>query len=100
MAFDTYTEIRTGADEVADLIRNQMSILNSHTAGISGVVSSMTALATEYGPMVDAINTMVVADPTNPGLLNLQSDINQLLVDFSALQTRASNLDALVNPAP
>lgn len=98
MAFDTYTEVRTGADEVAGLIKNQIAILNSHKAGISGVVSSLTSLATQYGPILDAINTLVASNPTNPGFVNLQADINQLLADFTELQTTASNLDALVNP--
>ena len=100
MDFDTYTKITVGANEVRELIGANSTRLDRATAEISAVVSALTSLATQYGPIVGAADAQLAVDPTNPAKAATKADIDQLLVDFNTLQTRASTLDALVNPVP
>lgn len=100
MAFNTYTEITVGANEVRELIGDNSARLKRARTEISGVVSAMTALGTQYGPIVAAAASLLAADPNNPAKAAVKADIDQLLTDFNALQTEASALDVLVNPAP
>lgn len=98
MAFDTYTEISVGADDVRQEIGVNGDRLDRAVAEVSAVVSALTAIATKYGPMVSAIGAMLAANPTNPAIAALKADIDELLNDFGALQSRAAALDALINP--
>lgn len=100
MAFGSYTEITVGANEVRKLIGENGAKLDRAVAEVSAVVSALTLLGNEYGPIVQAAADMLTADPSNPAKATAKADVDQLLADFSALQTRAAALDALVNPVP
>lgn len=100
MAFDSYTQITVGANEVRELIGSTGARLDRALAEISGVVSQMASIGAQYGPIVAAADAMVAADPNNPAKAAVQADITQLLADFNALQSRAATLDALINSAP
>lgn len=97
MAFDTYTDISASAKQVEDLISQNRSRLDRAKQEISAVVTAMTGIATQYGPIVAAASSMASSDPTNPAKSVLNAHITQLLADFNALQTEASTLDGIVN---
>lgn len=100
MAFETYTQITVGANEVRELIGSTGARLDRAIGEISGVVSALASIGAQYGPIVQAAADMLAADPNNPAKAAVAADINQLLTDFSTLQARATTLDALINPAP
>lgn len=99
MAFSgtTYAQISAGADTVEDLIGDQQGRLKAARAVPSSIVSSMTALGTEYGPIVDAANALLAADPNDIAKQFLQSHISNLLDDFNATLAEAQALDTLLN---
>lgn len=93
----TYSEISSAADQVEDMIADNRQKLNRTNSQYSTIVSNMTALATEYGPIVAAVNALVASNPENRAFLFLQAHIEQLLADFNAVQADASAKDQLVN---
>ena len=93
----TYSEISSAADTVEDLIADNRQRLSRTNSEYSTIVSQMTAIGTEYGPIVAAIDALVASNPNNRAFLFLQAHIQQLLADFNAVKADATSKDQLVN---
>lgn len=99
MAFTgtTYAQIKAGADTVAELIGNHQTRLADSKSVASAIVSSLTALSTEYESLPGAADALLATDPTDLGKQVLKSDIENLLENFNAALAEAQALDALIN---
>lgn len=97
MAFETYTEIEAGRAEVSAIIARQRRRLDSLKGEFSSIVTELTAAATEYGPLIAAIDALLLASPTDVTYIAKKGEINKHLSDFNALNAEAGALDALVN---
>lgn len=99
MAFSgtSYSEIETGADIISDQLANIASRLASIRSEASNIVTSLTALGTEYNPIVNAALALQNADPGNIAKQWLNAHVSALLSDYNDLLAAAQALDAEIN---
>lgn len=93
----TYAQISSAADTLKDLISDHQRRLNDARLVPGSIVSSLTALGVEYGPIIDAVNVLLAADPTDGSKIFLQSHVMNLLDDFNAALAAAQAMDTLIN---
>lgn len=99
MAFTgtTYAQIKAGADVVAEMLGNHQARLKEARLVAGAIVSSLTAIGTEYGSLPTAADALLAADTGDLGKQVLQSDVSNLLENFNTLLAEATALDTLIN---
>jgi hypothetical protein len=93
----TYSEISTAAETVQSLIANHRSRYRNSKSEFGNITTSLTSLGNEYGPIVAAIDTLLLTDPTNESFIFLKAHITQLLADYNTLSAEVAATDVLVN---
>lgn len=100
MAFDTYSEISSAADQVEDEIKSNIDRYARWKAEISSIASNLTNISNQYGPIVPAVEALLTANPTDAAVIYQHAHIQRLLSDFNNLQAAVSASDATVNSPP
>lgn len=93
----TYSEIASGATTVQAAIAQHRARYKAAKLEFGRITSDLTALGNEYGPIVEAVNSLLSTNPSNESFIVLQKHISQLLADYNALSGEVAATDVEVN---
>jgi hypothetical protein len=88
----TYSQIKTGLDEISGRIVSNRNQLASAKAQIATAEGALGGMAVQYTPLVQAVDQALAAEPENPALAAAKAEKDKLVAEFLALQAVATSM--------
>ena len=88
----TYSEAKAYLDEIAAKNKAAKDSLRTAKQGATNVKALLGGMATQYGPVVAAINTAADANPTDKAWELAKAEAAQMVTDFGNLSTAANDM--------
>lgn len=92
----TFSEAKTGLDEISLEIRNARTLLNQARANPTNVKTALDGLATQYAALIADIDAAAAAAPGNTALQVLKAEKDLLVAEFTAKRAEAVALETAV----
>jgi hypothetical protein len=96
----TYSEHKVALDEIAVRIRANAKRLQDCLNQATATEADLTAMQTAYNTVIADINADAVANPGTNVFTIMKAEKDQLVTEFNALKTRATNVKNAVNGVP
>lgn len=93
----TYTETKAILDEIATRSEANRKRIEQAKAQISTALADLTAMGSAYSGFATQLNTDAAANPGDGAWQNALAEKDQMLVDFQALKTRATDIDTAIS---
>jgi hypothetical protein len=92
----TFSQIKSGLDSISDRIKADRAKAISAKASLTDVVADLNQLGTDNGQLVADIDAALVANPNDNALKTAKAEKDQLVTEFNALKTMATNAAAAI----
>lgn len=93
----TFSEGKTGLDEISLAIRNATALLNQARSNPSQVVGTLDGLASQYATLLADIDAAATAMPGNVALQVLKAEKDLLVAEWTAKRGEAANLVSAID---
>lgn len=90
----TYSEMKTGLDEISGLIRTSRTVLTKAKANGTSASEALAAIPTVYAAVITAIDA-IPANTTNAAEMLLKAEKAKLATEFTALKAKADAIAAV-----
>lgn len=90
----TYSEMKTGVDEISALIRDNRAVLSKAKQNGSTASASLAAIPTQYAAVIASIDA-IPANTTNAAEMLLKAERAKLATEFTALKAKADAIAAV-----
>lgn len=87
----TFSEVKTGLDEIASVISEQRSVMGKVKSNSALASASLAALATEYADVVATINAYGTANAAEAAA---KAELGKLVTEYTALKGVADQVAA------
>lgn len=88
----TYSQIKTGLDQVAADIVAESNRVTSGTNSLVMAANNLAGFPAKYGTLVTEVDALIAASPSDPAALVAKAEMDRLVAEFITLTTRASAL--------
>jgi len=93
----TFTETKATLDEIATRSEANRKRLEQAKILIATALSDLGVMNTAYSPFVTQLNIDAAANPADQAWINAKAEKDQMVSDFTALQTRANSMNTAVS---
>ena len=88
----TYTETKATLDDIAARSENNRKRIESAKSALAQAEADLNGMAAAYSGFVAQLDTDAAANPNDDAWQTALAEKNQMVADFQALKTRATNL--------
>lgn len=89
----TYSEVKTGLDEVSGIIREQRDVMKKVKSNAAGASAALASLATTYANLISTINAYGTTDASEAFA---KAELAKLVAEFTALKNLSDQI-AVIN---
>lgn len=90
----TYSEMKTGLDEISGLIRDNRAVLVKAKSNGSQASEALAAIPTNFAAVIASIDA-IPANTTNAAEMLLKAERTKLAAEFTALKAKADAIAAV-----
>lgn len=92
----TFSEAKTGLDDIARAIRNSRALINQARENPTAVKNSLDSLSSQSATLIADIEAAATASPNNVALQNLKAELDLLVAEFQTNRAEAAALETAV----